>query len=311
MLATPGHLPDGTDWSFEFKWDGARLLPATAGSRLRLLTRTGRDAAASFPELAVLPEVLGGRQAALDGELVAVDQQGRPNFTRFQQRLGRSRPAADLLRHVPVALYVFDVLHLDGVNTMTAPYRERRAILASLALDIPGVLCVPPHVDGNRDAIWDAAIEHGLEGVVAKRIDASYQPGRRSKAWVKTVIPHIADVVLWGWLPGRGRLAGTIGALIVGAYDRDDQLHYIGRVGSGLTGEQRRHLLDQLQPIRRSAAPVHAESRELAAASWVEPVLMAQVAYRELTAGSQLRHPVWRGLIETQGPARAYLDELG
>ncbi|WP_433294339.1 non-homologous end-joining DNA ligase [Actinoplanes sp. CA-030573] len=310
MLATPGPLPDGTGWSFEFKWDGARLLPATAGSRLRLLTRAGRDVTGSFPELVVLTEVLDGRQTALDAELVALDHRGRPSFARLQKRLGVGRPTADLLRHVPVALYVFDLVHLDGASITAAPYRERRDILAGLDLDLPGVLCVPPHVDGDRDATWAAAVEHGLEGVVAKRVDAGYHPGRRSKAWIKKVIPHVAEVVLCGWLPGRGRLAGSIGALVVGAYDRDNRLHYVGKVGGGLTGEQRRDLLEQLQPLRRAAAPIHAETRELAAASWVDPVLVAQIAYRELTAGSQLRHPVWRGLIDTAGPTRAYLDEL-
>jgi bifunctional non-homologous end joining protein LigD len=148
-----------------------------------------------------------------------------------------------------------------------------------------------------------------MEGVVCKRDDSRYLPGRRSPTWIKTVIPHTADVVICGWLPGRGRLQGSLGALLLGAYDRHGRLHYVGRVGTGLTGTERRRLQTELTGVRRSTAPVHAESVNTAAANWVEPVLVARVAYRTWTPQAHLRHPSWRGLQPDHEPGQVLLPD--
>jgi bifunctional non-homologous end joining protein LigD len=311
MLATPGAVPAGPGWSAEFKWDGMRGLTSAAGGRWRLLTRTGRDASTAFPELAVLPDLVDGRDVTLDGEVVALDAAGRPSFALLQQRMTVRKPDPGLLRRVPVTLYVFDVLHLDGRATTGAPYRIRREQLESLALDTP-VISTPPCFPDAGAEVLAVATDRAMEGVVCKRDDSPYLPGRRSPAWIKTVIPHTADVVICGWLPGRGRLQGSLGALLLGAYDRRGRLHYVGRVGTGLTGTERRRLQTALTGVSRSTAPVHAEAVNTAAANWVEPVLVARVAYRTWTPQAHLRHPSWRGLQPDHEPEQARLpDDTG
>jgi bifunctional non-homologous end joining protein LigD len=285
-----------------------RGLASAAGGKWRLLTRTGRDAWQAFPELAVLPDLMGGRDVTLDGEIVALDASGRPSFALLQRRMAVRRPDDGLLRRVPVTFYVFDVLHLDGKATTGEPYRDRREQLESLALHAP-VIATPPNFPDAGADVLTVATDQRIEGVVCKRDDSRYLPGRRSPAWIKTVIPHTADVVICGWLPGRGRLHGSLGALLLGAYDRQGRLHYVGRVGTGLTGVERSRLETELTGVRRMTAPVHAESVSTAAANWVEPVLVARVAYRTWTPQAQLRHPSWRGLQPDHEPAQALLPD--
>ena len=308
MLATPGTVPQGPGWSAEFKWDGMRAIVSSADGRWRLLTRTGRDATDVFPEFAVLPHLLAGLGVTLDAEIVALDVSGRPDFALLQQRIGVRDPDAGLRRRVPVALYVFDVLHLDGSETVSEPYLRRRELLAGLALHTP-VIDTPPHFPGAGAEVLAVATERGLEGVVCKRDDSRYTPGRRSPAWIKTVIPHTADVVVCGWLPGQGRLQGSLGALLLGAYDRRGRLHYVGRVGTGFTSAERHRLQTELAGVRSTTAPVHAEALNTAAVTWVEPVLVARVAYRTWTPQAQLRHPSWRGLQPDHEPEAVLLPD--
>ncbi|GAA0505449.1 ATP-dependent DNA ligase [Paractinoplanes deccanensis] len=284
-----------------------RAAVTAAGGRWRLRSRTGRDITGAFPELAVLPELLGGRRAALDGELVVLDAAGVPDFSRLQQRIGVRDPSPRLLRAAPATLYVFDLLVLDQRDLMAAPYTERRATLDELTLRGSGVDTPPSFADAGTE-LYAAARELGLEGIVCKRLASPYTPGQRSKAWVKTVIPHEADVVVCGWLPGRGRLRGTIGALLVGAYDRAGRLHLVGRVGSGLSGAARRQLEQQLAPLRRGSPPAgHAELAAMAEATWVDPQVVARIAYRSWTSGDQLRHPVYRGVVDDRDASAAQL----
>jgi bifunctional non-homologous end joining protein LigD len=308
MLATAGSVPQGPGWSAEFKWDGMRGIVAATDDRWRVLTRTGREASGTFPELAVLPELMRGRRVTLDAEIVALDSAGRPSFARLQRRIGVHRPDAGLLRQVPVSLYVFDVLHLDGQSTIMQPYRRRRELLEELMLST-GAIATPPSFPDAGAEVLAVATDRGLEGVVCKRDDSRYTPGRRSPAWIKTVIGHTADVVICGWLPGRGRLNGSLGALLLGAYDRAGRLHYVGRVGTGMTAAERRRLLGDLAGARRAAAPLHAEATNTAAVTWVEPLLVARVAYRTWTPQAQLRHPSWRGLQPDHDPGQALLPD--
>jgi bifunctional non-homologous end joining protein LigD len=306
MLASAGTVPQGPGWSAEFKWDGIRGQVSAAGDRWRVLTRTGRDASTAFPELAMLPELMGGRSVTLDAEVVALDAGGRPSFALLQRRIGVHRPDTGLLRQVPASLYVFDVLHLDGRSTLARTYLQRRELLEELALNA-GAIATPPSFPDAGAEVLAVATDRGLEGVVSKRDDSRYTPGRRSPAWIKTVIGHTADVVICGWLPGRGRLHGSLGALLLGAYDRAGRLHYVGRVGTGMTTVERRRLLGELAGVRRATAPLHAETANTAAVTWVEPLLVARVAYRTWTSQAQLRHPSWRGLQPDHEPDQALL----
>jgi bifunctional non-homologous end joining protein LigD len=309
MLATPGPVPAGPGWAAEVKHDGMRAGVTAAAGRLRVHSRTGRDITSTFPELAVLPDLLGGRRVALDGELVVLNAAGVSDFSLLQQRIGIREPGARLLRAAPATLYVFDLLVLDQHEVMAAPYTERRAMLDDLGLRGPGVDTPPSFTDAAED-LYAAAREHGLEGIVCKRLASPYTPGQRCRTWIKTVVPHEADVVVCGWLPGRGRLRDTIGALVVGAYDRAGHLHLIGRVGSGLSGTSRRQLQQRLAPLRRSDPPAdHAETVAMAEATWVDPQVVARIAYRSWTGGSQLRHPVYRGVLDDRDASAARLPE--
>ncbi|MEU8821631.1 non-homologous end-joining DNA ligase [Actinoplanes sp. NPDC048796] len=309
MLATPGPVPTGEGWAAEIKHDGMRACVTANGDRWRVHSRTGRDVTGNFPELAALPELLGGRRAALDGELVCLDAAGVTDFSRLQQRIGVCDPGPRLLRAAPVTLYLFDLLVLGDEELLETPYSNRRGLLEELDLRGAGVQ-TPPSFPGATAEVYAAAREHGLEGVVCKRLASPYTPGLRSKTWVKTVIPHTADVVVCGWLPGRGRLRDTIGALIVGAYDRSGRLHLVGRVGSGLSGAARQQLERRLTPLRRVRPPAsHAELTAMAEATWVEPEVVARIAYRSWTGGTQLRHPVYRGVLDDHDPSCAQLPD--
>ena len=309
MLASPGAVPTGEGWAAEIKHDGMRATVGTAGGRWRARSRTGRDITRAFPELAVLPQLLGGRRTALDAELVVLSAGGAPDFTLLQQRIGVAEPDARLLRTVPATLYVFDLLVIDDREVMAAPYAERRAMLEDLQLHAAGVDTPPSFPDAGAE-LYAAAEEHHLEGVVSKLLNAPYTPGQRSKTWIKTVIPHLADVVVCGWLPGRGRLRDTIGALVVGAYDRAGRLHLVGRVGSGLSGASREQLQRRLTPLRRATSPAgHAENAAMTEATWVDPRVVARIAYRSWTSGTQLRHPVYRGVLDDRDATAAHLPE--
>ncbi|MEU4559528.1 non-homologous end-joining DNA ligase [Actinoplanes sp. NPDC023936] len=312
MLATPGPVPVGEGWAAEVKHDGMRAAVTAVDGRWRARSRTGRDISSAFPELSVMPELLGGRRVALDGELVVLDAAGASDFSRLQERIGVREPSPRLLRTAPATLYVFDLLVIGERELLAAPYTERREMLEQLGLH-GGCVDTPPFfVDAAAD-LYAAAQEHGLEGIVCKRLTSPYTPGQRSKTWIKTVIPHEADVVVCGWLPGRGRLRDTIGALLVGAYDRTGKLHLVGRVGSGLSGAARRQLQQQLAPLRRSRPPAgHAESVAMAAeaqANWVDPQVVARIAYRSWTSGTQLRHPVYRGVLDDRDASAAQLPD--
>ncbi|BCJ47550.1 ATP-dependent DNA ligase [Actinoplanes ianthinogenes] len=305
MLATPGPVPAGAGWAAEAKHDGMRAAITCAGGRWRVRSRNGRDVTSSYPELSVLPELLGGRRAALDGELVVLNEAGVSDFSLLQQRIGVRDPGSSLLRAAPATLYVFDLLILDQQDVMAAPYTERRAMLEDLEVRGPGIDTPPFFPDAAAD-LYAAAQEHGLEGIVCKRLTSPYTPGQRARTWVKTVIPHEADVVVCGWVPGRGQLRDTIGALLVGAYDRAGRLHLVGRVGSGLSGASRQQLQQQLAPLRRSNPPTgHAESLAMAETTWVDPQVVARVAYRSWTSDTQLRHPVYRGVLDDRDASAA------
>lgn len=186
MFATLGQLPEGEGWAWEMKWDGQRAIAQVNSGSSRLFSRNGNDITAAFPELAgPLADVLDGRDANLDGEIVALDAKGRPSFGRLQRRMHVLRPTTTLRADVPVVLYLFDVLSLDGHSTTSLPYAERRADLDALGFSGPRVQVPPYWTDVGGDRMLDLAREHHLEGVVAKRLDSTYRPGRRSPAWIK------------------------------------------------------------------------------------------------------------------------------
>jgi bifunctional non-homologous end joining protein LigD len=297
MLAVAGPPPDGSGWSYEFKWDGVRALAVCDGRHTTLVSRNGRDVTVSYPELTGLAAALGC-PAVLDGEVVRL-RDGRPDFAALQRRMHVTDPAAAarLSRSTPVVYLVFDVLHLAGRPLRLAGYLERRRALEDLHLTGEH-WSVPPRYPDDGAAVLATAAQRGLEGVVAKRSDAPYLPGRRSPLWIKTKLVRHQEVVLVGWRPGAGRRSGGIGSLLLAVPGDDGLLRYAGHVGTGFTEQALAGLGRQLSPLRRAEAPLAdrvptADARD---AVWVEPRLVGEVAFTEWTRDGRLRHPVWRGL---------------
>ncbi|WP_433321159.1 non-homologous end-joining DNA ligase [Micromonospora chersina] len=308
MLAGAGALPTGPGWGYEFKWDGVRAVAYVDGG-LRLLSRNDREVTRAYPELGELADLLAGRRAVLDGEIVALDGGGRPSFSALQRRMHVRAPAAALVASTPVRYYLFDLLHLDGRDITALPYTERRAALENLGLS-SGSVETPPYWTGEagRD-LATAAAELGLEGVVAKRLGSAYEPGRRGPAWVKVPLNETVEVIVGGWKPGAGRRAGAIGSLLLGMYDEHDRLQYIGQVGTGFTQTVLRDLGARLEPLARPdppfADPVPRDQARHAV--WVDPVLVGDVTFRSWTPDRRLRHPSWKGLRSDRDPAEIRL----
>ncbi|TCN53446.1 bifunctional non-homologous end joining protein LigD [Rhodococcus sp. SMB37] len=213
-----------------------------------------------------------------------------------------------LRAEVPVTLYLFDVLAVDGHSTTGLPYLERRSLLDDLVEQGTRVQVPPFWTETTGEQMLALAREHHLEGVVAKRIDSKYQPGRRSPDWIKHPLRANTEGIIVGWLPGSGTAAGGIGSLILAAHDDDDRLTYIGGVGTGFSSSTRRELRVQLESLERPTSPlaVAAPARETRGAHWVDAVLVGDVEYREYVGGS-LRHPSWKGLRSDKVPGEVGL----
>lgn len=299
-------LPADEDrFGWELKWDGVRAVAYVEDGRLRLLSRNDRDITASYPELAVLAR-MPPHPLVLDGEIIALDG-GRPGFARLQSRMHVQRPTERLVRSVPVQYYLFDVLHLGDEPLLRLRYTERRARLEGLGLDHEPIR-VPPWWRGPGGPVQEASLAQGLEGVVGKPLDSRYHPGRRGP-WIKVKNVRHQEVVVAGWLPGAGRRAGMIGALVLGVHD-EGGLRYAGNVGTGFTEAALAALARTLSPPARATSPfASGVPREVERrAHWVEPVLVGEVAYTEWTPDGVLRHPSWRGLRPDKRPGDVYRE---
>ncbi len=313
MLAVAGTLPAAADeqrWAFEMKWDGVRAVVYVERGTVRVLTRNDRDVTATYPELRGLGDALGQARMVLDGEVVALDAAGRPSFGELQQRMHVQRPALALRERVPVTYLAFDLLHHDGTPLLDEPYDDRRAALDRLGL--AGThWAVPPAFEGDGGAALALSEAQGLEGVVAKRRDSTYHPGRRSPAWVKVKHVRMQEVVVGGWRGGGGRREGGIGSLLLGVHDGAGRLVYAGHVGTGFTTRMLEELADLLRPLARTTSPFDDEVPRAHAkdAHWVSPRLVGEVAFTEWTREGRLRHPSWRGLRPEKSAAEVVRED--
>ncbi len=302
MLAVAGELPPAGDdaaWGYEFKWDGVRALAAVRDGRAELWARSGTPLTARYPELNPVPDGLVRPDVVVDGEVVALDRLGRPDFGLLQNRMHRTGGAevARLAAAAPVTYLVFDVLTVGGESLLDLPYDERRERLDGLGAQGRRWVTTPWFRGGGAD-VHAASRENGLEGVVAKRLDSAYRPGVRAPEWRKVKHLRMQSVVVGGWRPGRGRRAGGVGSLLVGVHDDDGRLVYAGHVGTGFTDAVLRELGAALTP-RRTSPFAEALPRDVARdAVWAEPDLVGEVAFAAWTADGRMRHPAWRGLRE-------------
>jgi bifunctional non-homologous end joining protein LigD len=341
MLARTARLPaDDEGWAFEIKWDGVRAITYWRPGELRIESRNLNDVSARYPELRALGPQLGSREAVLDGEIVAFDEQNRPSFERLQRRMHVTSPSAirRLASEEPVSYMIFDLLYLDAHTTMQLPYRERRALLDELALNGPAWQ-TPAYYAGEGRELLAAAGEQRLEGVVAKRLDSPYRPGKRTDEWLKVKHVNRQELVIGGWLPGKGARAGRLGALLMGYYEpgdgkSDDErgggreiggrredgrsgghgkgahpqvLRYAGRVGTGFDDRELERLGAELAKRAQDSSPFTG-TQPPRAARFVKPELVAEIEFRQWTHDRILRHSSYKGLRDDKSATEVHIE---
>ena len=307
MLATLGQPParGREDWAVEMKWDGVRALAFIENGRLRLVSRTGKDITATYPELSGLAHAVGHKQAcstarsSRSATACPTSRRCSPGCTSPRRRRPPAWPST------PVTYLAFDVLQLDGRSLTGLPYSERHALLNSFFPNGSNWLSPPNFPGEDLDDVLTASAANGLEGVVAKRLDSRYEPGARTGSWLKVKNWLRQEVVVAGWKPGKGNRTGLIGSLLVGVHDDDGDLIYCGHVGTGFTDATLRMLSRKLELLRRKDSPfgkpVPAEDARNTV--WVEPQLVAEVAFDRWTREGRLRAPVYHGLRDDKDPA--------
>jgi bifunctional non-homologous end joining protein LigD len=317
MLAKPGEVPesDGADWAYEIKWDGVRVLGYADHGRWCMLSRRLEDVSARYPELEGIAETLSEHAAILDGEVVALDPEGRPRFQLIQSRMGLTSPGMIKTRaeQQPVDYVIFDLLHLDGECVRDLPYVERRELLEGLGLDGPRWR-TPRYRNGGGANLLEAARRQGLEGIVAKRADSPYRPGKRTGEWIKTRVWRRQEFVIGGYIPGEGSRAKRVGSVLVGYYDKRRSelgkgkrqvLHFAGGVGSGLKEDDIAFLTRELRKRERATSPfgVGAPTGPKAKlAIWCKPELVCEVSWTEWTDVGTLRQPAFKGMRDDKDP---------
>jgi bifunctional non-homologous end joining protein LigD len=309
MLSCSGALPpDDGRWAYEIKWDGIRVLVHSTPGRMKLFTRNHNDVTSRYPELSRLTRALHHHSVILDAEVVAfVD--GKPSFEALQQRMnvGSDSRIKRFAKEAPVSLVIFDLLWLDGHSVMGESYQNRRELLASLDLNAERWQ-TPEYATENGAALLTATAEQGLEGVMAKRLDSRYEPGRRSQLWVKVKNSNRQEVVIGGWTAGQGKRAGTVGALLVGVHE-DDGLRYAGRLGTGFDEAELARLTGLLGKLERKTSPFIAGAKLPKGAHFVEPELLAEAEFAEWTREGLMRAPRYKGLRDDK-PAGEVTREM-
>ncbi|MBF4194035.1 ATP-dependent DNA ligase [Mycolicibacterium phlei] len=303
MLSTEGSVARLTSkqWAFEGKWDGYRMILDADHGTLRLRSRSGRDVTAEFPQFQAIAADLADHHVILDGEAVALDESGVPSFGEMQNRARSTR----------VEFWAFDILHLDDRPLLRAKYSDRRRILGALADG--GGLIVPDRLPGDTGAdALEYARTKRWEGVVAKKLDSTYQPGRRSKSWIKDKLWNTQEVVIGGWRRGEGGRSTGIGALMLGV-PVDGGLQFVGRVGTGFTDKELDKLKTTLEPLHTDESPFldPLPRQDARGVTFVRPELVGEVRYSERTSDNRLRQPSWRGLRPDKSPDEVRWEGMG
>jgi bifunctional non-homologous end joining protein LigD len=312
MYATIGSdVPSGTGWTFEPKYDGMRVLAFVSPTRVRLMTRNGKDKAAQFPEVVDALRALARkikRLVVLDGEVVALERNQAGHFQSLQGRfhLKRAADIADVARESPAAIFVFDILADRGERLMAEPWTTRRARLEKLLHGAPpGVRISESSPNGSR--MIDRARKGGWEGVIAKRTTARYVPGARSRDWLKLKLQHRAEFVVGGFTEPR-RSREFLGALLLGYFDSDGKLHYVGHVGGGFNRQSLRQTFERLEALKQPDSPFAETPRTNERAHWVRPKVVVEVKFAELTSDGKLRQPIFLGMRDDKNARDVRLE---
>ena len=314
MLATSIDEPfDGPDWVFEIKWDGYRAIAFIEDGKVRLVSRNQNDLTPRYPELKDLAKFIKAKTAILDGEVVALDEQGRASFDLMQQRTG-FRPGGRGVTHaaVPVLYYAFDLLYLDGYDLRKIPLAERKKKLAALII-AGDALRYSDHYENQGKALFEIAREKGLEGILAKKRDSIYQE-RRSTEWLKIKIRHRIECVIGGYTEPEGSRA-HFGSIVLGLYDKQGRFIHVGQAGSGFNQKSLDEIWKMLQKRETKQNPFYGEVEVLRKVFWIKPELVAEIEYAEWTEGAsggsgpKLRAPVFLGLRDDKDPKECALDE--
>lgn len=295
MLATKGtHVPTGDGWSHEVKWDGVRILADTTEAGTRLFSRNGNDVSAAWPEANGSP--LGARDHLVDGEMIALNEDGLPDFRVLQDRMHvrKATSVARLSKEIPATFMVFDLLRLDGRDLTAEPLTRRRELLTGLVLD-PSAWQVPVSYDDGA-MLFDATLQQGLEGIVSKRLTSRYTFGERSPHWLKLAHRHRLSYVVGGWRPQEGS-SNRLAAVLVGE-PTPDGLLYRGRVGSGIGGRASGLLAELLAPLSRADSPFDDEVPRVdtLGTHWVQPVVVIDVDTHHTSRRQRLRQPSYQGV---------------
>lgn len=313
MLARLAQLPrDADEWAVEVKWDGVRAIAYCQPGRVALQTRNLNDVSAQYPEVRRISRRLGTFDAVLDGELVVFDAEGRPSFELLQQRIHQTEASVvrRRMKSHPVVYVVFDLLYFDGHDLTGLPYERRREVLDGLELDGESWR-TPGYSVGHAAELLEASRAQGLEGMVLKRLDSPYAPGKRTGAWLKVKNTLRQELAIGGWTPGEGRRKAHLGALLVGYFEGEGserKLRYGGKIGTGFKQADLEELAARLAPLARKTSPFEAGAAPPKTAHFVEPQLVAEFEFRELTKEGMVRHGAYKGLREDKPAAEVELE---
>ena len=315
MLAESVAKPfDGPEWLFEIKWDGYRAIAFITDGKVRLVSRNQNDLTQRYPELKHMAQLIKAKTAILDGEVVALDAEGKPSFSLMQQRTG-FRPGGRRVAgnpDLPLLYYAFDLLYLDGYDWRRMPLEDRKNKLASLVISDDGVR-YSDHYPEHGKALFEIAREKGLEGIVAKKRACFYEE-RRSRDWLKIKIRHRLECVIGGYTEPEGSRT-HFGSVVLGMYDKQGRLIHVGQAGSGFNQKSLGEISGVLKKIETKKNPFFGEVEALRKVSWVKPELVAEIEFAEWTEGTnlgsgpKLRAPVFLGLRDDKNPQECLLEE--
>ncbi len=314
MLATSIEKPfDSDDWLYEIKWDGYRSVAFIEGGKLRLVSRNHNEMTSLYPELGDLPTYIRAKDAIVDGEVVAIDEEGRPSFSLMQQRTGirHGRFRAPGSRDVPVLYYAFDLIYLDGYDLHKVSVEDRKRVLQDIVI-VGDNLRYSDHEVGKGTALYEVAAQRGLEGIVAKRRNSCYEE-RRSREWLKIKITKEIEAVIGGYTEPEGSRE-YFGSLVLGLYDKQGRLIHVGQVGTGFDRKMLADIWKLLKKLETNKNPFYGPVDAGRKAHWVKPELVAQVRFTEWThetkeGGIKLRAPVFLGLREDKDQKECTFEE--